>query len=225
MRVLLFGATGMIGQGVLRECLLAPEVELVQTVGRSPVQSQHPAVRDFVHKDLWNYSGVESMLTGFDACFFCLGVTSAGMSEPEYERITYGIAIAAGATLLRLNPAMTLIFVSGVGADSTEKGRIMRARVKGRTENALLRLPFKAVYVFRPVVVQPLHGIKSRTALYRVLYSSLGPLLTMLRRVMPGQIVTTEEIGRAMIALVSRPYPRTILGNREIGEIARSVDA
>lgn len=222
MRVLIFGATGMVGQRALRECLLSERVEFVQTVGRAPVSTQHPKLRNVVHRDLWNYTGIESEMTGFDACFFCLGVASTGMSETEYERITYGIAVAAGGTLARLNPGMTFIFVSGLGADSSEKGRVMWARIKGNAENALLRMPFREVYVFRPGIIQPRHGIKSRTALYRVGYIVLAPLVTVLHSVFPSLVVTTEEIGLTMIALVGSSYPQKILSNREIGEMGRA---
>jgi uncharacterized protein YbjT (DUF2867 family) len=138
MKVILFGATGMVGQGALRECLLDPEVEAVLTVGRSATGQQHAKLRELVHKDLLSYSAIEGELAGYDACFFCLGVTSAGMSEAEYTRVTYDIALAAAQTLVRTSPGMTFIFVSGLGTDSTEQGRTMWARVKGRTENALM---------------------------------------------------------------------------------------
>lgn len=144
MKVLLFGATGMVGQGVLRECLLDPEVDAVETIGRSATGVKNPKLREIVHPNLFDYSAIEADLRGFDACFFCLGVSSAGMPEAEYERLTYDLTMAAAKTLCRLNPAMTFIYVSGAGTDSTEKGRVAWARVKGRTENAILRLPFKA---------------------------------------------------------------------------------
>src|SRR5476649_917513 len=144
MNVLMFGATGMIGQGVLRECLHHPDVRLVMTIARAPSAVRHPKLREVVHPDLHDFTSIEHELTGFDACFFCLGVTSAGMSEADYERVTYGITAAAAETLARLNPKMTFIFVPGAGADSSEKGRVMWARVKGKAENAVLRQPFKA---------------------------------------------------------------------------------
>ena len=170
MKVLLFGATGMVGQGVLRECLLAPDVERVQTVGRSATGQQHAKLGALVHPDLWDYSSIEPELTPFDACFFCLGVASSGLNEAEYTHLTYDLTLAAATTLARVNPAMTFIYVSGMGTDASEKGRLMWARVKGRTENAVRRLPFKAAYAFRPGVIQPLHGITSRTPSYRNFY-------------------------------------------------------
>src|SRR3984957_12750403 len=177
MNVLLFGASGMVGQGVLRECLLDPGVELVTTIGRRAMGVQHQKIREIVHNDLWSYSSIEKELSGFDACFFCLGVTSAGMKESDYARITYGITIAAAECVSRLNPQMTFVYVSGAGTDSSEQGRIMWARVKGKTENALLRLPFKAAIMFRPGAIQPLHGVRSRTASYRLLYNLTKPML------------------------------------------------
>jgi uncharacterized protein YbjT (DUF2867 family) len=174
MNVLLFGATGMVGQGVLRECLLDPDVRLVQTVGRTATSVQNPNLREIVHQDLWHYQAIESDLSGFDACFFCLGVSSSGMKEADYSRVTYEITMAAAEVLCRLNPQMTFIFVSGAGTDSSERGRTMWARIKGRTENALMRLPFAAAYMFRPGVIEPVHGVRSKTPAYRVIYSIVG---------------------------------------------------
>lgn len=220
MNVILFGATGMVGQGVLRECLLDPDVQLVQTVGRTATGTQNAKLREVVHADLTEYSMIEESLSGFDACFFCLGVTSSGMSEPDYERVTYEITVAAAQVLSRLNPAMTFIYVSGAGADSSGKGRVMWARVRGKTENALMRMPFKAVYIFRPAVIQPLHGIHSRTTAYRILYSITAPLLPLVRRAMPGYISTTEQIGRAMLIVARKGAPKPILESRDIVSIA-----
>ena len=218
MRVLIFGATGMIGQGVLRECLLDPQVHAVTTIGRSPAGVRNPKLTELVHRDMLHYTAIEANLRGFDACFFCLGVTSAGLSEADYERMTYGIATAAAETLARLNPGMTFVFVSGAGADSSENGRIMWARVKGKTENTILRLPFRDAYVFRPAAVQPLHGARSRTASYRILYILTSPLLPLLRRLFPGYILTTEEIGRAMIQVALHGAPKKLLESRDIRE-------
>lgn len=219
MNVLIFGATGMVGQGVLRECLLDPGVERVTAIGRTATGVTAPKLRELVHADLWNYASIEHELTGFDSCFFCLGVTSAGMKEADYERVTYGIAVAAAETLARLNPRMTFVFVSGAGTDSTEKGRVMWARIKGRTENAILRLPFKAAYMFRPGVIQPLHGIRSRTTLYNAGYVVLKPLLPILRWAFPGQILTTGQIGRAMLKVVRSGAPTRILEAKDINAL------
>ena len=216
MNVMLFGATGMVGQGVMRECLLDPEVHLLQTVGRTATGTQHPKLRETVHNDLWHYESLEAQLSGFDACFFCLGVTSSGMTEESYQRVTYGITLAAAEALSRLNPQMTFIYVSGSGTDTSERGRSMWARVKGKTENALLRLPFKRAYMFRPGIIQPLHEIKSRTPLYSVFYTLGKPLLPLLRLVIPDQILTTEQVGRAMLAVAKHGFPKQILEIKDI---------
>ena len=210
----------MVGQGVLRECLLDPNVQLVATIGRTATGQQNPKLCEIVHPDLWNYSTIESELKNLDACFFCLGVSASGMREEAYARITYGITIAAAETLCRLNPRMTFIYVSGASTDSSEKGRMMWARVKGKTENALLRMPFAAAYMFRPGFIEPAHGEVSRTKLYRVSYAIAKPLLPLLRRLFRNQILTTQQIARAMLNLVTRPYPKHILEIKDIREVA-----
>jgi len=215
MKVLIFGATGMVGQGVLRECLRARDVERVVAVGRSATSVQDPKLSEIVRADLSSFADVEPELAGFDACFFTLGVSSAGMKEADYARITYTLTLAAAQTLSRLNPGMTFIYVSGAGTDSTEKGKIMWARVKGRTENALLRLPLKS-YMFRPGIIQPLDGIQSKTRAYRVLYKLTKPLLPLLRWALPNQILTTREIGQAMLAVARHGYEKRILETRGI---------
>jgi uncharacterized protein YbjT (DUF2867 family) len=220
MKVLLFGATGMVGQGVLRECLLDPEVEEVQTVGRTPTGIQNPKLREVVHKDLWNYESIESTLSGFDACFFCLGVSSGGMNAEQYKRITYEGTLAAAEVLSRLNPQMTFVYVSGEGTDSSEQGRVGWARVKGQTENALLRLPFKAAYMFRPGLIQPMHGVRSKTRLYQMFYSLTGPLIPLLRRIFPDVVLTTEQIGRAMLHVAKKGAPTPVLNTKAIRALA-----
>lgn len=216
MKVILFGATGMIGQGVLRECLQDPRVEHVLAIGRNPSGHRHEKLREIPHRDFLDFSPLEEEFKGYDACFFCLGVSSAGMSEEAYQRITYGYTLAAAETLARLSPGLVFVYVSGQGADSTEHGRVMWARVKGRTENALLRLPFKAAYMFRPGFIQPLHGIKSRTRLYRVLYALSGPFLPLLKRLGPNAMTTTEQLGRAMIQAAAEGYGKPLLETRDI---------
>ncbi len=220
MNVLLFGATGMVGQGVLRECLADPEVAVVQTVGRNPTGVSHPKLREVVHPDLYNYATIEDKLSGFDACFFCLGVTSSGMSEADYTRMTYDLTLAAATSLSRLNPRMVFTYVSGAGTDSSERGRMMWARVKGRTENALLRLPFKGAYLFRPGFIQPLDGIQSRTRMYRVFYTMFKPVFPALRAMFPNQILTTRQIGRAMLNVARSGFPKPILETADIREAA-----
>lgn len=222
MKVLLFGATGMIGQGVLRESLRAADVELVRTIGRTATGIEHAKLSDVVHRDLFDFSAIEPKLRDFDACFFCLGVTSAGMSEADYTRVTHDIALAAAQTLVRLNPGMTFVFVSGAGTDSTEQGRTMWARVKGRTENALRKLPFKAVYCFRPGMIQPLHGIRSRTKSYRIFYAILGPLVSLMRAALPKYVLTTESIGQAMLNAVRHGAPKEVLESPDIYALAKA---
>lgn len=202
MKVLIFGSTGMVGHGALHAALNDPAVELVQTIGRTATGVQHPKLREIVTADLYHYEALEPSLSGFDACFFCLGVSSAGMSEEAYQRVTYDLSMAAAQTLVRLNPQMTFIFVSGAGTDSTERGRVMWARVKGKTENELLRLPFRASYMFRPGFIQPVDGATSKTRLYRVLYTLLKPAMPLLRWSLPGYILTTAELGLAMLRVV-----------------------
>jgi uncharacterized protein YbjT (DUF2867 family) len=221
MRVLLFGATGMVGQGVLRECLLDPDVESVLSVGRSATGQQHVKLRELVHRDFLDFSPIESELAGFDACFFCLGVSSAGMKEEVYRRITYDFTMAAARTLARLNPNMTFVYVSGMGTDSSERGRTMWARVKGQTENALLRMPFQAAYMFRPGVIVPLHGIKSRTALYRIPYMLMAPLLPLLEAAFPKYVTTTERLGRAMIHVAKQGAAKAVLESSGINAVGR----
>jgi uncharacterized protein YbjT (DUF2867 family) len=209
----------MVGQGVLRECLLAPDVQSVGAIGRNPTGQQHPKLRDLVHKDMYDYSAIESQLQGFDACFFCLGVSSVGMKEPEYKRISYDLTLAAATVLARLNPGMTFTYVTGAGTDSSERGTSMWARVKGATENALLRLPFKGAYMFRPGVIQPLHGVRSKTPLYDGIYVVLSPLLSLAYRLWPTKVTTTEKVGRAMLAVARSGAPKKLLDPADINAL------
>jgi uncharacterized protein YbjT (DUF2867 family) len=214
VKVILFGASGMVGQGVLRECLLDPEVTEVLAVGRSPLGREHEKLKESVQKDLADLSTVD--FTGYDACFFCLGVSSAGMNEETYRHITYDFTMAAGHKLAEANPESTFTYVSGVGTDAN--GRSMWGRVKGKTENDLLALPFKA-YMFRPGYIQPMHGATSRTRLYRVLYKVLVPLYPLLRRLAPNAVTTTEQIGRAMLRVAKAGAPQKILDPRAINAL------
>jgi uncharacterized protein YbjT (DUF2867 family) len=217
MNVILFGATGMVGQGVLRECLLDAGVKKVLAVGRSPLGQSDAKLEELVHKDLYDFSAVESKLRGYDACFFCLGVSSAGMSEADYTRVTYDLTMAAAHTLARLNPKMTFIYVSGAGTNSNEKGS-MWGRVKGRTENALLKL-FPNAYMFRPGLIQPLHGIKSKTRLYQAFYTVGGPLMSVMKAVAPGGITDTERVGKAMLKVARDGAPKKLLENKDINAL------
>ena len=219
MKVILFGATGMVGQGALRECLLDPGVESVLAVARSPTGQRNAKLREILHGNFFDFSGIESELAGFDACFFCLGVSSVGMGEQEYRRLTYDLTLAAATTLSKLNPGMVFLYVTGQGTDSSERGRLMWARVKGKTENDLRKLPFKAAYMFRPAAIQPLHGIRSKTGWYQALYVLAAPVLTVLNRVAPKYVTTTEQLGRAMIKVARDGYPRPVLENEDINAV------
>ena len=220
MKIILFGATGMVGQGVLRECLLDPEIEGVLSIGRTPTGQTHEKLHEMIRKDMFHYADVEEQLRGYDACFFCLGVSSVGMKEADYRRLTYDLTMAAAEALAKVNPGMTFIYVSGTGTDSTERGRSMWARVKGATENALLRLPFKAAYMFRPGVIQPMHGEKPKARAYRASGVVMGPLIPLLIRVFPKYVTTTERIGRAMIEVAKHGAPKKLLETQDINELA-----
>ena len=219
MKVILFGATGMVGQGVLRECLLAGDVDSILAVGRTSTGQQHAKLQEIVRPDLFDLSPIESRLSGFDACFFCLGVSAAGMSEQNYRRLTYELTISVATTLARLNPAMTFVYVSGTGTDSSESSRMMWARVKGKTENDLLKMGFRAAYMFRPGYIQPLHGIRTKTKLYGALYTVVAPLYPILKRLLPNYVTTTECVGRAMLDVARRGAPKRFLENQDINEV------
>jgi len=209
----------MVGQGVLRECLLDPDVDRVLSIVRALSGQSHPKLRELVHKDFFDFSAIEGDLTGYDACFFCLGVSSAGMKEADYRHVTYGITMAAARVLARLNPAMSFIYVSGLGTDSSERGRTMWARVKGKTENDLLRLSFKAAYMFRPGGIVPLHGVKSKTRIYQTFLTIFGPLMPLLYRWFPQYVTTTEQVGRAMLKVAKLGAPKAILETADINKL------
>ena len=221
MKVILLGATGMVGQGVLRECLLDPEVETVLAIGRNATAQQHVKLREIVHNDLSDLSAIQGRLSGYDACFFWLGVSAVGMNEEAYTRVTHDLTISVARILCKLNPAMTFIYVSGSGTDSTERGRMMWARVKGKTENALFQIPFKAVYMFRPGYIQPLHGIRTKTKWYRAVYAMMGSLYPVWKLLFPKYVTTTECVGRAMLNVAKRGAPRSVLENQDFNSICR----
>jgi uncharacterized protein YbjT (DUF2867 family) len=225
MKAILFGATGMVGQGVLRECLLDPDVERVLAVGRSAPAQTHDKLRELVLADLTEYASAKDELSGYDACFFCLGVSSAGMSEADYRRVTRDYAVAAARALVEVSPGMAFIFVSGAGTDSTGKSRTMWARVKGEAENAILALPFARKHVFRPAVIEPMHGITSRTRSYRILYSILWPLLPVVRALLPRHVTTTERVGRAMLNVARHGAAKPVLENDDINAAATAPPA
>ena len=215
MKVILFGATGMVGQGVLRECLIDPGVTSVLSVGRSPTGQHHAKLREIVHGDFTNFAAIEPELTGYDACLFCLGVSSIGMDAERYRHLTYDITMAAATTLVKLNPQMVFTYVTGRSTDSTEQGSLRWARVKGKTENDL----FKAAYMFRPAGIQPLHGVRSKTGWINAIYAVSAPLLSYLARVAPGTMTTSEKLGRAMIKVARHGFERPILESEDINAI------
>ncbi|AZN35312.1 NAD-dependent epimerase/dehydratase family protein [Iodobacter ciconiae] len=219
MKILIFGASGMVGQGVLRECLAAADVSQIVTVGRTPLTQAHPKLQQLVHADLMRLDARKDELRGFDACFFCLGVSSSGMDENTYQKITYELTLTVAKLLAELNLEMTFVYVSGAGTDSSEQGRSMWARVKGKTENDLKKLPFRSIYLFRPSIIQPLHGAKSKTAAYRYFYNLSGPLLSLIRRLFPSFIVTTDDVGQAMLNAARQTNQRVLVA--EAHDIAR----
>lgn len=218
MKIILFGGTGMVGQGVLRECLFDPGVEKVLSIGRSRLKQVDPKIEEIIQRNLFDLSNIESRLEGCDACIFTLGVSAVGMTESDYTHLTHDLTLSIATTLVRLNQAMTFIYVSGAGTDTSERGSSMWARVKGRTENDLLKLPFKHAYMFRPAFIQPLHGITSKTTLYRVIYSVTSPLAPLLTR-FPKYATTTEQLGRAMLAVLKKGFPKKILESSDINAI------
>jgi uncharacterized protein YbjT (DUF2867 family) len=217
MRVVLMGGTGMVGQAALRECLLASDVEKVLALGRSPLPQTHSKLESKVHKNLYDLTSIRDDLKGYDACLFCLGISSNGLSEEDYHRMTFELTMAVARTLCEVNPSMTFVFVSGSGTDSTESGPRMWARVKGKTENALLKMPFKAAYMFRPGAMRPMHGVRSRTPLYQFFYTVLNPLMPILSLlVSPKYLTTSERMGRAMLKVVREGYSNPIIENDAI---------
>jgi len=219
MRVILFGATGMVGQGVLRECLLDDRVEAVLSIGRSATGQRRAKFREIVHADLFDLSALADELTGYDACFFCLGVSSVGMTAEEYKRITHDLTLTIAGTFARLNPAMTFIYLSAAGSDRTGRSRARWARLRGAAENDLLELPFKVVCSFRPFLIVPLDGIRSKTRVYRVTYTLLGPLLPALAAAFPKYVTTTRRLGRAMLAVAAGGAPLQVLENADINRL------
>ena len=209
----------MVGQGVLRECRLDPDVQQVLSIVRTPSGPHHEKLHELIHANFFDYSEVESQLTGLDACFFSLGVSSAGMDEAKYTHLTYDLTLSAATTLAKLNPQMTFIYVSGAGTDSSERGRSMWARIKGKTENDLLKLPFRAAYMFRPGFIQPLHGVKSKTPLYQIPYTILGPFNGLVLRLFPKYATSTEVLGRAMIKVARAGAPKKILESQDINTL------
>ena len=215
-KVIITGATGMIGKGILLECLDHVEISEVLVIGRSSIGMIHPKLKEMIHKDFMDFSKVEKQLEGYDACFFSMGISAAGLKEEQYRRITYDFTLALAKILLESNPNMTFNYVSGQGTDSSEKGRMMWARVKGKTENDLLDLGFKQAFVFRPGAIIPLRGIKSKTKSYQFMYDYFTWLLKGIKAVAPNSIVNTTQIGLAMINSVLKGYDKSILRPADI---------
>lgn len=216
IRAIVTGSTGMVGEGVLHECLLHPDVEQVLVINRKPCGVFHAKLKELIHADFFDFSAIEGELKGYNACFFCLGVSSIGMKEADYARMTYTLTLHVGETLARLNPDMTLCYVSGSATDSTEQGKVMWARVKGRTENALIKLPLKKAYMFRPGYMQPTKGLKNTLKMY-VLVSWMYPLL---RVAFPNFVCSLREVGIAMINCARVGYEKQVLELRDIVKLA-----
>jgi uncharacterized protein YbjT (DUF2867 family) len=220
VKVLLFGASGMIGSGVLLECLDSPDVSSVVSVGRRSSSVVHPKLTEIVRSDLFDVGPMASSFEGVDACFFCLGITSVGMTEEAYRRITYDLTMGVAKALLAASPRAVFVFVSGVGTDSSEAGRLMWARIKGKTENALLAMGFRDAYMFRPGFVQPLRGARSRTAWIQAAYAITRPIVPLLARVSPNLVLTTVAMGQAMIRVAMNGYTKKILEPADINRAA-----
>ncbi|MDZ4864221.1 MAG: epimerase [Gemmatimonadota bacterium] len=222
MNVIIFGASGMVGAGALLECLADPRVTSVLVIGRTGCGVTHPQLTEILHHDFFDYTALQPRLAGLDACLFCLGVSAAGMDEAKYHHLTYDLTLAAARALRSLNPGLTFCYISGAGTDSTERGRNMWARVKDKTENALLALPFKAAFMFRPGYIQPMKGVQTKVTLYKAVYAVLSPLYPILRRLSPRSFTTSVNVGRALINVVDRGYPRNILVTDDINRAAES---
>jgi uncharacterized protein YbjT (DUF2867 family) len=221
MKVVIFGATGMVGKGVLLECLDDARAESVLVVVRSPIGVSQGKVREIIHEDFFDFSRIQAQFADLDACFFCIGVSSVGMSKSEYHHVTYDLTVAAATALAAVTSGrLTFCYVSGEGTDSTERGRTAWARTKGMTENALRRLPFKAAYMFRPAFIEPLRGIRSKTMWYQALYTVVGVFYPVIRRLLPRRVTTTVNVGRAMIQVAAGGYSKHILLTDDINRLA-----
>ncbi|WP_337085665.1 NAD-dependent epimerase/dehydratase family protein [Elizabethkingia anophelis] len=214
LKVIITGATGMVGEGVLQESISNPNVEKILLINRKPSGYTHPKIEEILHSDFSDISALTSQVTGYNACFFCLGVSSIGMNEEQYTKVTYDLTLGFAKTLAEVNPQMTFCYVSGASTDSTEKGKQMWARVKGKTENDLMKLPFKAVYNFRPGFMKPTKGAKNINGFFKFI-NAVYPLL---RAISSTYFLTLEEVGKAMINAVLHGYPKHVL---EVGDIKK----
>lgn len=220
-KVIVTGATGMVGKGVLFECLDHPEISEVLVIGRNPVGLNHLKIKEIIHKDFTDFSELKNQLIGYDACFFCLGISSVGLKEEEYKKITYDYTLSLAKTLKENNQQMTFNYVSGQGTDSSETGRVMWARVKGKTENDLLKLGFGRAFMFRPGIIIPLRSIKSRTKSYQFMYDYFMWLVKIIKFLSPNSVVSTTQIGQAMINSMSRDYPKNVLKAKDIIQLSK----
>ena len=220
MKVIITGATGMVGKGVLLECLDHEKVEKVLVIGRNPVDVSHPKLEQLLHKDFSDFSTAKTKLSGYNACFLCMGISSAGMKENDFKKITYDYTLALARELFSLNPEMTITYVSGEGTDSSEKGKAMWARVKGKTENDLIKLGFKQSFMFRPGVIIPERGIKSKTKSYQFIYDYFLWLVRLFKTVAPTAVVSTTQIGKAMINAALYGYNVVIVKPKDIIQLA-----
>lgn len=215
-KVIITGATGMVGKGILLECLDHKNIEQVLVIGRSSIEMNHPKLKELIHKDFSDFSDVADQLSGYDACFYSLGISAAGLTEEQYKKITYDYTMALAKTLLDNNPDMTFNYVSGEGTDSSEKGRMMWARVKGKTENDLINYGFKQAYMFRPGAILPLRGIKSRTKSYQFMYDYFMWFVKLIKAISPNSVVNTTQIGLAMINSMTLGYVKKVLRPKDI---------
>ena len=220
IKAIILGATGMVGEGVLHECLRHPEVESILVINRRSFGAEHKKLTEIIHPDFFDLAPIETSLSGYNACYFCMGVSAMGMKESEYRRVTYDLTMNFARTLLKLNPEMTFCYVSGTGADSSESGRSMWARVKGKTENDLMKLPFKAAFMFRPGYIQPTKGLKNTYTMYKV----LSPLYPVWKTFFPKYVCTLEQLGLAMINTVITPPEKQILENVDISRLSKTED-
>jgi len=216
IRVIITGVTGMVGEGVLHECLLSPDVEKVLVIGRRSCGVHHAKLTEVIHKDFFDLSSIESLLSGYNACFFCLGVSSVGMKKPDYEKMTYDLTMNFARTLSKLNPDMSFCYISGAGTDSTEKGRLHWARVKGKTENDLQKLGFRQTFLFRPGILKPTPGLKNTLGFYKW----AGWLLPIFEVLAPNQMTSLTQLGKAMIRAVANGYDKRIIEVNDIKLLA-----
>ena len=217
IRVIVTGATGMVGEGIMHECLLNPQVEQVLIVNRKPSGFTHLKLKEIIHPDFFDLSPIASQLAGYDACYFCLGVSSVGMKEPEYYKLTYTLTMHFAETLVKQNADMEFCYISGANTDSTEKGKSMWARVKGKTENDLMKLPFEHVYAFRPGYMHPTPGLKNVNKYYKY----IAWMYPLLRLVFPGGVSTLAELGEAMINITLFGYVKQIIEVKDIVRLAK----